>query len=77
MACTVLYCVTLCILVFSVECVTVSNVVFIEGTTRKCRVTRLMLHCVWVYILVFGFECVMVSNILFMAGTYREAVLHG
>jgi len=28
----VLYCVTVCILVLGVECVTVSNVVFMEGT---------------------------------------------
>ena len=32
--CTVLYCVTMCILVFGFECVTYSNV-FMEGTDRQ------------------------------------------
>ena len=38
----VLYCVTVCILVFSVECVTVSSVVFMEGTDRQCSVAWLV-----------------------------------
>ena len=33
-----LYCVTVCILVFGAEFVTVSNVVFMEGTERECSV---------------------------------------
>jgi len=37
----VLYCVTLYILVFGVECVTVNNVVFMEGTDRQCSVVWL------------------------------------
>jgi len=31
----VLYCVTVCILVLGVECVTVSRVVFMDGTERE------------------------------------------
>jgi len=42
----VLYCVTVCILVFGVECVTYSNVVFMEGTDRECSVAVLALYCV-------------------------------
>ena len=34
---SVLYCVTVCILVLGVECVTVSSVVFMEGTDYKFR----------------------------------------
>jgi len=49
---TVLYFVTVYILVFSVECVTYSSVVFMEGTDRQCSVARLVLYCVTVCILV-------------------------
>ena len=55
---TVLNCVTVCILVFGVECVSVSNVVFIEGTDNECSVAWLVLYCVTVCILVFSDECV-------------------
>jgi len=34
-----------------VECVTVSSVVFMEGTDRQCSVARLVLYCVTVCIL--------------------------
>jgi len=36
----------------------VSNVVFMEGTDRKCIVSRLVLYCVTVCVLVLGVECV-------------------
>ena len=55
---SVLYCVTLCILVLGVECVTVSSVVFMEGTDRQCSVARTFLYYVTVCILLFGVECV-------------------
>ena len=46
----VLYCVTVCILVLGVECVTVSNVVFMEGTDRvQCGRVNFVL-CESVYI---------------------------
>jgi len=54
----VLYCVTVCILVLGVECVTYSNVEFMAGTDRQCSVARLVLYCVTVCILVLGVECV-------------------
>ena len=41
MARLVLYCVTVCIMVLGVECVTVSSVVFMEGTDRQCSVAGL------------------------------------
>jgi len=50
----VVYCETVCILVLGVECVMVSNVVFMEGTDRQCSVARLVLYCVTVCILVLG-----------------------
>ena len=37
----VLYCVTVCILVFGVESVTFSNAVFMEGSDRQCSVAHL------------------------------------
>jgi len=67
----VLYCVTVCILVLCVECVTVSNVVFMEGTYTQCSVTGLVLYCVTVCILVFGIECVTVNNVVFIEGIGR------
>jgi len=42
----VLYCVTMCVLVFGVECFMVRNVVFMEGTHRQCSVAMLVLYCV-------------------------------
>ena len=48
---------TMCILVLGVECVTVSSVVFMEGTDRQCSVARLVLYCVTVCVLVLGVEC--------------------
>ena len=39
---SVLYCVTVCILVLGVVCVTVSSVVLMEGTDRQCSVARLV-----------------------------------
>ena len=49
----VLYCVTMCILVLGVECVTVSSVVYMEGTDRQYSVARLVCcivgHCVYWY----------------------------
>ena len=47
-----------------VECVTVSSVVFMEGTDRQCSVARLVLHCVTVCILVLVFQCVTVSSVV-------------
>ena len=46
-----------------VECVTVSNVVFMEGTDRQCSVAQLVLYCVTVCILVL------------VLGVLRSAVL--
>ena len=68
----VLYCVTLCILVFDVECVMVNNVVFMEGTDRECSVACLVLYCVTLYILLFGVEWFTVSSDVFMEGTDRQ-----
>ena len=39
---SMLYCVTVRILVLGVVCVTVSSVVFMEGTVRQCSVARLL-----------------------------------
>jgi len=36
------------------ECVTYSNIVFMEGTDTQCSVARLLLYCVTVCILVLG-----------------------
>ena len=72
-----MYCVTVCILVLCVECVTVSNVVFMEGTGTECSVAQLVLYCVTVCILVLGVECVTVSNDVFMEGTGRECSVAG
>ena len=44
------------ILVLGVECVTISNVEFMEGKERQCSVAGLVLNCVTVCILVFGVE---------------------
>jgi len=55
-----------------VECVTVSNDVFMEGKDRECSVAGLVLYCMRVCKLVFGVECVTVSNVVFMEGRDKE-----
>jgi len=50
--------VTVSILVFGVDCVMYSNVIFMEGKDRQCCVVRLVLYCVRVCILIFGVEWV-------------------
>jgi len=59
------------------ECVTVSNVVFMEGTDRQCSVAELLLYCMRVCKLVFGVECVTVSNVVFMEGTDTQCSVAG
>ena len=71
------YCVTVCILVLGVECVTVSNDVFMEGKDRQCSVAGLVLYCMRVCKLVFGVECVTVSNVVFMEGTDTQCSVAG
>ena len=44
MAFLVFYCVTVCILLLDFECVTVSNVVFMEGTYMKCSFAGILLY---------------------------------
>jgi len=56
--------VTVCLFVFAVECVAVSNVVFMKETDRQCSVSRLVLYCVTVLILLFGVVCVIRSAML-------------
>ena len=58
----------------SVECVTVSNVVFMEGTDRQCSVAGLLLYCVIVCVLVLGVECVTVSSVVIMEGSTDSSV---
>jgi len=69
----VLYCLTLCIFVLGFECVTYSNVVFMEGTDRQCSVARL--QCCIVYRFVYLYlssEFITYSNVVFMEGTDRQ-----
>ena len=64
----------MCKLVLVVQCVTVTNVVFMEGTERQCSESRLVLYCVDVCILAIGFECVTVSNDVIITGTADSAM---
>jgi len=52
------HCVTVCILVFGVECLTYSNVVFMEEKVRKCSFSEILVYCLTVCILVFAVVCV-------------------
>jgi len=66
-----LYCMTVCISVLGVECITYVIDLLMEGTGRECSVAWLAFYCETLYILVFGVECVTVSNVVFMEGTVR------
>jgi len=68
----VLYYVAVCILVFGLESVTYSNVVFMEGSIRQCSLADLVLYCVTVFILVLGFECLMVSSFFVYGRKYQR-----
>ena len=74
MAILVLYCVTVYILVFGVECVTFKNVVFMGVTDRQVRVH---VYCciVWLYIYIYWYfvcDCFTYSSVVFVEGTDRK-----
>ena len=77
MAGLVLYCVTVCVLVMDVECVTVSSVVFMEGKDRQCSVASLVMYCVTVCILVYGVESVTISKVVFKEETDKKCSVTG
>ena len=58
-------------------CVTLNNVVIMDGTDRVCSLACLVLYCVTVCILGLGVECVTVSNVVFIEGTDRECGVGG
>jgi len=60
-----------------VECVTVSNVVFMVGTDRQCGVARLVLYCVTVCILVLVLGVLRSAMLCLWKKETDSAVLHG
>ena len=73
---SVLYIVTLQKLAFVVVCITYSNVVFMEGTHRRCSVALSVLYFVTVYIFVVRVKCVTVNKFVFMERRESQCIVH-